>query len=132
LYAPDTIHNLISNRKLDKCNHEVLFKKKSVYVISQYGSIRIGFINNNLYVMGQTYCANVVTKFDVESESMKWHNRSGHIGHDMIACLVKHGLIGSLTLSPCEPCLADKAKKGVFCKAKRASAPLDLIHSDIC
>src|SRR3954468_16247011 len=52
----------------------------------------------------------------------------------MLSRLVKSGLTGSLTkvtLPTCESCLTGKATKKSFGKAKRASAPLDLIHSDI-
>ena len=37
-----------------------------------------------------------------------------------------------MNLPTCEPCLAGKATRKSFGKAHRASAPLDLIHSDIC
>src|SRR3954469_14264633 len=36
-----------------------------------------------------------------------------------------------MNLPTCEPCLASKATRKSFGKAHRASAPLDLIHSDI-
>src|SRR4051812_66309 len=66
---------------------------------------------------------------------MKWHNMLGHIGHDRLLRLVRSELTGSLTkvtLPTCEPCLAGKVTRKSFSKAKRASAPLDLIHLDIC
>ena len=72
---------------------------------------------------------------DIASESMKWHSRLGHIGQDRLSRLVKSGLTGSLTkvtLPTCESCLARRTTRKSFGKAKRASAPLDLIHSDTC
>ena len=37
-----------------------------------------------------------------------------------------------IDLPVCEKCLAGKAKRLLFGKAKRATLPLELIHSDIC
>lgn len=69
-----------------------------------------------------------------ESESMKWHKRLGYIEQERLSCLAKNGLTNTLNimnLSHCEPCLADKASRNFFGKANKASAHLDLIHSDI-
>jgi len=49
--------------------------------------------------------------------------------------LTRAGLLGSLTkkkLPVYEYCLAGKAIRLPFSKAKRASSPLQLIHLDIC
>ena len=59
----------------------------------------------------------------------------GHIGQDDLKRLAKVGLLGSIDkidLSVCEQYLAGKAMRLPFGKAKRASFPLELIHSDIC
>src|SRR3954465_7663557 len=89
-----------------------------------------------LFVLSESECAGIVLLSKTsESESIKWHNRLGHIGQDRSSRLVKNNLLGSLTkvnLPTCEPFLAGKATKKSFGKAHRASAPLDLIHSDIC
>ena len=95
-----------------------------------------GFVNENLFVLSKSECAgNILLTKAFESESIKWHNRLGHIGQDRLSRLVKSKLLGSLTkvnLPTCESCLAGKATRKSFGKAHRASAPLDLIHSDIC
>ena len=77
----------------------------------------------------------VLLNNNVASKSMIWHNSLGHIGQDRLLRLVKSGLTGSLTkvtLPTCESCLTSKATRKSFGKARRASGPLDLIHSDIC
>jgi len=54
---------------------------------------------------------------------------------DYIYRLSRTGLLRSLTkeeLPVCEYCLARKATRLSFNKAKRASSPLQLIHLDIC
>ena len=66
---------------------------------------------------------------------IKWHARLGHIGHDRLKRLVKTGLLGpieKINLPICEQCLAGKAKRLPFGKAKRKILSLELIHSDIC
>ena len=94
------------------------------------------FVNGNRFVLSRSECAgNILLTKASESESIKRHNMLGHIGQDRLSRLVKSKLLGSLTkvnLPTCEPCLASKATRKSFGKAHRASAPLDLIHSDIC
>jgi len=70
-----------------------------------------------------------------DSNIITWHARLGHIGQDRLHRLARAGLLGSLTkekLLICEHCLAGKATRLPFGKTKRASSPLQLIHSDIC
>ena len=64
-----------------------------------------------------------------------WHARLGHIGQDRLNRLAQVDLLGSLSkveLPVWEHCLVEKATRLPFGKAKRASSPLQLIHSDIC
>jgi len=68
------------------------------------------------------------------SDIITWHARLGHIGQDILHKLARAGLLGSLTkerLPIDEYCYARKATRLPFDKAKRASSPLQLIHSDI-
>src|SRR5436189_5604766 len=86
-------------------------------------------------VLNDSVSVPVWLNHDIASESIKWHRRLGHIGQDRLSRLVKSGLTGSLTkvtLPTCQFCLAGKAIRKSFGKTRRTSAPLDLIHSDIC
>ncbi|KAL0329259.1 UNVERIFIED_CONTAM: hypothetical protein Sradi_4912600 [Sesamum radiatum] len=59
----------------------------------------------------------------------------GHIGQERMTRLAREGLLGSLAkvnLPVCEPCMAGKVCRKPFGKAKRATRPLELVHSDIC
>src|SRR4051812_17741618 len=135
LYAPEIVHNLMSIRKLTECGNKVHFEGTNVIVKCNCGFNFSGFVNENLYVLSDSVSVPVLLNNDIASESMKWHSRLGHIGQDRLSRLVKSGLTGSLTevtLPTCESCLAGKATRKSFGKARRASAPLDLIHSDIC
>jgi len=69
------------------------------------------------------------------SDIIIWYARLGHIGQDRLHRLTRAGLLGSLTkkkLPVYEYCLAGKAIRLPFSKAKRASSQLQLIHLDIC
>ncbi|KAL0405649.1 UNVERIFIED_CONTAM: Retrovirus-related Pol polyprotein from transposon TNT 1-94 [Sesamum latifolium] len=53
---------------------------------------------------------------------------------EKMARLAREGLLGSLAkvnLPTCEPCMAEKACRKPFGKAKRATHPLELVHSDM-
>jgi len=70
-----------------------------------------------------------------DSNIITWHTRLGYIRQDQLHRLVRAGLLGSLTkeeLPVCEHCLARKATRLPFGKAKKASSPLQLIYSGIC
>jgi len=69
------------------------------------------------------------------SDIIIWYARLGHIGQDRLHRLTRADLLGSLTkkkLPVYEYCLARKAIRLPFSKAKRASSQLQLIHLDIC
>ena len=69
--------------------------------------------------------------FKIPGLLITWQAKLGHIGHDRLHRLAWAGLLGSLSkeeLSVCEHCLARKATRLPFGKAKRASSPLQLIH----
>ncbi|KAK4384007.1 hypothetical protein Sango_2739000 [Sesamum angolense] len=62
-------------------------------------------------------------------------NSSSALGQERITRLARKGLLGPLAkvnLPTCEPCMAGKAFRKPFGKAKRATHPLKLVHSDIC
>jgi len=105
-----------------------------------YGS---GFVLNGFMVLDTV---NVSINYDAsiyvvqnsntinDSNIITWHARLGHIGQDRLYRLARVGLLGSLTneeLPICEHCFAGKATRLPFGKVKRASSPLQLIHSDI-
>ena len=66
---------------------------------------------------------------------IKWHARLGHIGQDRLKRLAKAGLLGfidKIDVPVCEQCLARKATRLPFGKAKRPCFPLEFIPYDIC
>lgn len=125
---------LLNISSLNKCKLQVPFMEDKVYVMDKPSNL-VGLLNKSPYVTYQSTNANVFVVIDVDSESLKSHSRLGHIGQDEMTCLGKNGILAPLTkvnLLTCEPCLAKKYARKTYGKVKRASAPLDIIHSDIC
>ncbi|KAK4415070.1 hypothetical protein Salat_2614100 [Sesamum alatum] len=89
------------------------------------------------YLFEQLELANECVSYvgpSVDNTFVNCHARLGHIGLEMVTRLAREGLLGSLVkvnLPPCEPYLAGKACRKPFGKPKRATRPLELVHSDI-
>ncbi|EXC27155.1 Retrovirus-related Pol polyprotein from transposon TNT 1-94 [Morus notabilis] len=75
-------------------------------------------------------------KISHDNNTYMWHLRLGHINLSMIERLVKDGPLSELKvgeLPVCESCLESKMTKRPFTvKGKKATKPLQLIHSDVC
>ena len=99
-------------------------------------SFSSGFIHNGLFVLDICYSNNDSNFFlTTVNHSVTWHARLGHIGQERMNKLVRECLLGQLTkisLPTCEHYLSGKSTRKPFGKAKRASSPIKLIHSDIC
>ena len=83
--------------------------------------------NTSTFVIGSSSNDSLV-------HDVKWHARLGHIGQDQLKRLAKVGLLGSIEkidLPIYEHCLARKATRFPFGKAKRVTLLLQLIHYDI-
>ena len=96
-----------------------------------------GFIVLDFIPINTNTSTFVIGSFSNDSllHDVKWHARLGHIGQGWLKILAKADLLGSIEkidLPICEHCLVEKATKFPFGKAKRATLPLQLIHSDIC
>jgi transposase InsO family protein len=80
---------------------------------------------------------------DPESAEL-WHQRLGHMTHQNLAYLVKHGLIHGVQLPAdtfshhkssknCSVCVMAKHARAPFMpRPQRASQPLEVLHSDVC
>lgn len=141
LYAPGVQSCLVSVISLLKLGFVFNFSSDSLDILYHGDVFGHGILNNGFFVLDldDFYDNNpsfaLVSRFNIDSESVKWHARLGHVGQERMNRLAKDGLLDQLTrvkLPRCEPCLAGKATKKPFGKASRASSPLDLIHSDIC
>ncbi|KAK2971565.1 hypothetical protein RJ640_017934 [Escallonia rubra] len=92
----------------------------------------LDIVNNPCYDSSFSLLAFVDNAHD---DSVKWHARFDHIGHDRMVKLAREGLLSSLAkvnLPTCEHCLAGKTTRKPFGKVTRAYVPLQLIHYNIC
>lgn len=83
------------------------------------------------------YSAILVSKID--SETLKWHYRLGHLNIRSLNLMHTHDLVDGLpplksTLPLCEGCIFGKHAKRPYPTdpATQAQVPLALIHSDLC
>ena len=86
------------------------------------------------YIQFLSIKAHMFLSLKIQVEILLWHARLGHIGQNRLKRLAKAGLLGpieKIDLPVYEQCLAGKAKRLPFGKAKIATLPLELIHSDI-
>jgi len=70
----------------------------------------------------------------VESTSLLWHARLGHLNYIYLKYMCKHGYISYQhnNKNKCKVCIQAKMTKKHFPKVKRNSQLLELVHSDIC
>lgn len=144
LYAPEIRRNLVSILALLQLGFKIIFVGCCVKIYLDnifYGS---GFVLNGFMVLDTVNISinNDASIYVVQNSStikdsniITWHARLGHIGQDQLNRLARVSLIGLLSkmeLPVCEHCLARKATRLPFGKAKRSSSPLQLIHLDIC
>ena len=141
LYALEVRRNLIFVVVLLQLDFEIVFEKDCVNVLLDNVCYMFGFMLDEFIVLDYIPINTNTSTFAIGSSSnessvhdVKWHARLGDIGQDRLKRLAKAGLLGSIEkidLPICEHCLARKATRLPFGKAKRATLPLQLIHSDI-
>src|ERR1044071_10378029 len=71
---------------------------------------------------------------DLETSSMLWHQRLGHISRERLTRLVRDGVLPSLDFNDfgtCVKCLKGKMTSANKKGATRSSNLLELIHTDI-
>lgn len=71
------------------------------------------------------------------TDSSLWHRRLGHINRKSLELMKKKAAIGfnftNMDSKPCVTCIEGKQHRLPFTKlGKRASKPLELVHSDLC
>ena len=141
LFALEVHRNLVSIVVLVKLGSKIVFEQDYVKVLVDnivygYGFMSYGFIALDTIPINKATYVFVIGNSSSSSSvnDIKWHARLGHIGQDRLNRLAKASILGSMdkiNLLICKQCLAGKATRLPFGKAKRACFPLELIHSDI-
>ena len=137
LYASEVRQNLVSVVVLVKLGFKIVFKQDHVKVLLDnivygYGFMSYGFIVLDIIPINKTTFVFVIINSSSSSSmsDVKWHAGLGHIRQDCLKRLAKASLLGSIDkidLPVHEQCLAGKATRLPFGKAKRACFPLELI-----
>ncbi|KAL0461127.1 UNVERIFIED_CONTAM: hypothetical protein Slati_0000300 [Sesamum latifolium] len=136
-YAPNIRCNLLSVTALMEHGFSFLFEQMGLSIYFGKDLYGLGFMNNDFFMLElSNECVSYVSSsINIHDIFALWHARLGHIGQERMTRLAREGLLGSLAkvnLPTCEPCMAGKACRKPFGKAKRATHPLELVHSDIC
>ena len=76
---------------------------------------------------------------NLKEESRLWHLRYGHLNYESLKLLSSKGMVNGLPIikhpkEVCEGCIVGKQTRIPFpsSKAKHASAPLNLVRTDLC
>ena len=137
LHVPGLRHNLLSVRALTKNGNDVVFKQNGdVELINGNNSTKIG------HAIGDVFQLKMETAFSANvsnSDYTLWHHRFGHPGREALLSLPKHviGLeharLQATSGGICHICMMAKSHRLPFGAAtRRATEPLERVHSDIC
>lgn len=139
LFAPGLRHNLLSVSRLEKAGFVAVFREGGVELWAGDVLFAEGQRRNDLYELKFTVKerqSNVAAAVDTNA---LWHRRLGHIGMRSINHMVKKGMVTGIkpnitdTLGVCEPCVMGKHSRATFHRCeRRASRPLELVHTDVC
>ncbi|MCO5610007.1 hypothetical protein L7F22_064242 [Adiantum nelumboides] len=134
LYVPDMAFNLLSVASLDSQGADVHFGDGKVLITdSATGHVLArGERDGSLFRLTALLSTTAVS-------SSIWHARFGHLCYHQLQQAAKDSLVEGLPTvrSPtgvCEPCQLSKQHRVAFSKqaSTRASAPLALVHTDLC
>ncbi|MCO5607010.1 hypothetical protein L7F22_061201 [Adiantum nelumboides] len=134
LYVPDMAFNLLSVTSLDSQGADVHFGGGKVLITdSATGHVLAGGERD-----GSLFRLTVLLSTTAVSSSI-WHARFGHLCYQQLQQAARDSLVEGLPTvrSPtgiCEPCQLGKQHRVAFPKqaSTRASAPLALVHTDLC
>ncbi|UYV70601.1 hypothetical protein LAZ67_7003642 [Cordylochernes scorpioides] len=129
LIVPEIEGNLLSVGRIDKLGNTVIFENGNVKVLNQQGELLVTAPRNgNTYYIEEFNNSARITKVRADI----WHRRLGHLNKEAVA---KTNIGEKRSDNQCTVCMESKMKKLPFSissnKDKRASYPLELIHSDV-
>lgn len=136
-YVPNLRRNLLSVKRLEMSNIDVVFSKGTVSLYHNNYLIGLGH-RNNLYEINFDIIKNESFQVQVENEILNlWHKRYGHICKGYFDKLVKNNMvdgIGEINLNKiefCESCIKGKMSRLNFGTRRRANRVLEIIHTDV-
>lgn len=148
LFIPELSLNLLSLRRLENTGKRVIFFDGCVTVEDDGEVVATG------RQLGRLYCMNLICEKredngealvtgKVSKKMELWHHRFGHLGNDNLVKLVKKNMVDGMSVDNnceesvkilCEPCISGKQTREPFHARteKRATRPLQIVHSDVC
>ncbi|KAD4384941.1 hypothetical protein E3N88_25109 [Mikania micrantha] len=148
LYIPEISRNLVSGPKLDMDGFYVSHGNGRLTISSNSQVFGTGLLDGGLYKLelDDDFSRSLLSyninenstktkrKRDLETSSMLWHQRLGHISRDRLSRLVKDEVLPSLDFTDfgtCVKCLKGKMTTATKKGATRSSNLLEIIHTDI-
>lgn len=152
LYIPELSLNLLSLRRLENSGKKVIFFGGRVTVEADNEVVATGRQHGRLYCMdfecvkmrNENTTSSALMTGKVSKQLELWHQRFGHLGNENLQKLVKKGMVEGMKIASvgkknemllCEPCITAKQTREPFkvrSDVKRASRPLEIVHSDVC
>ncbi|KAD3640949.1 hypothetical protein E3N88_30172 [Mikania micrantha] len=148
LYIPEISRNLVSGPKLDMDGFYVSHGNGRFTISSNSQVFGTGLLDGGLYKLelDDDFSKSLLSyninenstktkrKRDLETSSMLWHQRLGHISRDRLSRLVKDEVLPSLDFTDfgtCVKCLKGKMTTAAKKCVTRSSNLLEIIHTDI-
>ncbi|KAJ8714218.1 hypothetical protein PYW08_007838 [Mythimna loreyi] len=142
LFVPDLAVNLLSVSAIVSSGYKVTFTQRGCDVHNSHGKfICSATLKNKLYILDtddSPETANLSSSEEKCSETYLWHLRMGHLNVSDINKLpdcVKGVTLTNFDNNPikCVSCCEGKQSRLPFKNiGSRATAPLELVHSDLC
>ena len=140
LYVPEIRKNLVSGSLLNSHGFRLVFESDK-FVLSKSGMyVGKGYMSGGMWKLNvMTIIKSEMNKaisyaYILESSNL-WHGRLGHVNYDTLRKLINLNHIPTFQIDAkhkCETCVEAKLTRSSFQSIERHTAPLDLIHSDIC
>jgi len=142
LLVPDLKQNLLSVGQLLEHGYAVYFEDFSCKILDcKNGNRLIAKVNmekNRNFLLKMSHPTQLALRSEARDNSDLWHKRFGHLNYRALRLLRAKGMVHGLPFinlksDPCEGCIFGKQIRASFphSGAWRASAPLELVHSDI-
>ena len=155
LLVPQLSYNLLSVTRATELGNTFLFDEPTCRIINEYEEVvGFGMKRGNLYLLNCRYTSvdqnqdtvtiNAVTTNTINQKKVGikvWHQRYGHLNINSLKKLAQKNLVDGFNVTDTneeldvrEPCINGKIHRSPFPRGgrRRASKPLELIHSDLC
>ena len=145
LHVPELSYNLLSVSRIAETGKRVKFYPNECQILDRDDKVvALGVKRGNLYYLScqplQDHVCVSDARLSAESKEFIWHRRFGHLNERSLHTLASQQLVYdfdyhiSKPMPFCKACVEGKLHRTPFPGGgrKRADAPLDLVHSDVC